>query len=78
VSQFRKGHIVGQFKVAGRCATYQQIEDFMTTSVSSDNSGQALTDAEMKAKQKASKKASKQAAKDQANRQRELGARRRR
>lgn len=50
----------------------------MTTSVSSDNSGQALTDAEMKAKQKASKKASKQAAKDQANRQRELGARRRR
>ncbi len=49
----------------------------MTTSLSSDNSGQSLTDAELKAKQKASKKASKQAAKDQANRQRELGARRR-
>ncbi len=49
----------------------------MTTSLPSDDAPQRLTEAETKAKHKASKKAAKQAAKDQANRERQMGARRR-
>jgi hypothetical protein len=37
----------------------------------------SLTEAELKAKRKATKKASKQAARDRANRDRQMGARRR-
>ncbi len=49
----------------------------MSTSSAADNSGEALSEDAIKAQKKALKKAAKQAAKDQANRQRQMGARRR-
>lgn len=49
----------------------------MTPDVPANNHVRSLTDAERKAEQKAAKKADKKAARDKANRERQMGARRR-
>jgi hypothetical protein len=49
----------------------------MSTSSYADDPGRLLTEAEQKANKKAAKKAQKQAAKVQADRERQMGARRR-
>lgn len=49
----------------------------MTESSAPNDDGRRLTDSELKSQKKADKKAAKQASKDQANRERQMGARRR-
>ncbi len=49
----------------------------MSDASSANDSDRWLNDTELKAKKKADKKADKQAAKNQANRERQMGARRR-
>lgn len=50
----------------------------MSSDQPTNNDARSLTEAERKAEQKAAKKADKKAARDRANRERQMGARRRR
>jgi hypothetical protein len=50
----------------------------MNSEIPAENEGRRMTESEAKAAKKADKKAEKKAAKDKANRERQMGARRRR